>query len=623
MPASSNTQVATGALLPDEAIDNATKFGFDDYSTALGSIIMDENLQTPFTIAIHGDWGSGKTSLMKTIVRKLESSDIEGAKVKSIWFSAWEFEKLKMPLWNVFLNHVIMELQEMMPNEDVKAKVKAVGQGILALSGEILFRKMVGLSLKEVDQIKEKVWKDIERIDSLQEELSTCIEKALKSDPKKRKRLAIFIDDLDRCLPEQCVEIFESIKLFLSCKNCVFVVGVDREQVRKAFQLRFRETQDEKGLAYVEKFIQLQFDLPRKTPEEVKEFLLEHASEQLKRNPKTIELISKFIEPNPRKIKRWLNSVLFLERLFRVKQEKLSLVYPAEIDVSIASIWLFLKSFFPDFAIFVESDSSMLNTGIRVAKGEGTKEDKERIGDFTIDKRLGEFLSLLTPDYNEDQLRDMVYLSKLTPAQYVSVLPRDILNRIAEMTEKELSSQLALLGDDGILSLADRLIDNLSQIQNWTIYEEKTKLFDLLNLLFEGLGEDPAKASMLNKVLEFMLSSLYAYRYFARAKLRAYISQPAVRNIVIKEKLLDKIILVFARSTSFEQAKQNSAVLLDFIDDLTQKQIETIIEASLENDQIYSSWGAQKNLKKIFSTHKAKIQAEKVTEIEKTLDIEL
>ena len=622
MPAPNNAQIATVSLLPDEAIDNATKFGFDDYSTALASIIKDKNLQTPFTIAIHGDWGSGKTSLMKTIAKKLESSDIKGVKVKSIWFSAWEFEKLKMPLWNIFLNHVIMELQEMMPNDVHKTKIKAIGQGILALSGEILFRKIVGVSLKDVEKIKEKVWKDIERINSLREELSKCIEKALKKDPKKRRRLAIFIDDLDRCLPEQCVEIFESIKLFLSCKNCVFVVGVDREQVRKAFQLRFQATEDEKGLAYVEKFTQLQFDLPRKTPEEVKEFLLEHASEQLKKNPKTIELISKFVAPNPRKIKRWLNSVLFLERLFRIKQEKLSLVYPVEIDVSIASIWLFLRSFFPDFAIFVESDLSMLNTAIRVARGEGAKEDKQKIGDFTIDKRLAEFLSLLTPDYNEDQLKDIVYLSELTPAQYVSVLPRDILNRIAEMTEEELSDQLTLLSKDSILSLVDRLVDNLSQIPNWRIYEEKIKLFDLLNLLFEGLEEDLTKAAMLNKILEFMLTSIYAYGYFC-PKLETYISQTAVRRIVIEEKLLDKIIMVFAKSNSFERAKQNSAILLDFINDLTQKQVNTIIEASLENDQIYDSWGAQKNLKTIFQRHKAKIQAEKVKEIEKNLDIKL
>jgi len=264
----------------------------------------------------------------------------------------------------------------------------------------------------------------------------------------------------------------------------------------------------------------------------------------------------------------------------------------------------------------------MLNTAIRVARGEGPEEDKQKIGDFTIDKRLAEFLSLLTPDINEDQLRDIVYLSKLTPAQYVSVLPKDILDRIAEMTEDELSDQLTLLSEDNTLSLADRLVNNLSRISNWEIYEEKEKLFDLLNLVFEHLEEDSAKASMLNKIVEFMLSSVYANRYFEE-KLRTCISRLSNRNIIIEEKILDKIILVFAGSSSFDQAKLNSAILLDFTDNLTQKQIEVITEASLKNNQIYYSWGAQKNLRVIFSKHKTKIPVEKILEIEKKFNISL
>ncbi|MCJ7560188.1 KAP family NTPase [Candidatus Bathyarchaeota archaeon] len=412
---SEEAKIATGSLLPDEESDNATKFGFDDYSVALASIITSKSLQTPFTIAIHGDWGSGKTSLMKTVARKLESPIDKCARVKTIWFNAWEFEKLSVPLWTIFLNRVIIELQEITQNEGLKSKIEAVGEGVLALSTNILLRKVVGITLKEVQEIKENVWTDIKRINSLKEELSSSIENALKQDRQKRERLVIFIDDLDRCLPGQAIEIFESIKLFLSCKNCVFIIGVDKEQIRKAFERQFGEKEGPSGLFYVEKFIQLQFDLPRKTPVEVEDFLREHASEQLKKSPKTIELISRFIEPNPRKIKRWINSVSFLEKLFRIKQEKLLTKYPTEIDLSIVSIWLFLKSFFPDFATFIESDLPLLNIAIRVAKGRGSEEDKKKMEDFKIDKRLAEFLSLLKTDYDENQLREVVYLSRLTP----------------------------------------------------------------------------------------------------------------------------------------------------------------------------------------------------------------
>jgi len=618
MMASDEVNAKIGSLIPDEEIDDAKKFGFDDYSTALASIIEDENLQTPFTIAIHGDWGSGKTSLMKTVARKLESSTT-GVGIKTIWFSAWEFEKLALPLWAVFLNRVIMELHEMMP-DNLKSKIKDLGQEILTLSADLLLRKTVGTTLAEVKKIKEKVWNDIKRVDSLREELSRYIEKALKKDPQK-DRLAIFIDDLDRCLPNQCVEVFESIKLFLSCKNCVFIVGIDKEQIRKAFESKFGE-KGPSGLLYVEKFIQLQFDLPMKTPNEVEEFLRENASEQLKKNPKTIELISRFIEPNPRKIKRWLNSVLFLEKLFRVKQEKLQLGVSAEIDVSIASIWLFLKSFFPDFATFVESDPSVLNTAIKVARGEGSDEDKKKIGDFTIDKRLAEFLSLLEPNYNEDQLKDIVYLSRLTPAIYVSLLPKDKLMRIAEMTEDELSDQFALLSEDSALSLADRIIESLLHIKDYEEYEKNSKLFDLLGLLFEKSKGASKKTSLLGKILEFMLRSYYAYNHFFQ-KLKNYTSSPLLRKRIVKKGFLDLIIKLFINSNSFEKAKQNSATLLNFSEDLTSEQIDNIIKASLENDQISNSWGAQKNLKQIFSRHKEKISEEEESKIKKTLGISL
>lgn len=614
------TKSINGSLLPDEPIDNAKDFGFDDYSSALVSIIKDQNLQTPFTIAIHGDWGSGKTSLMKTVAKKLESSTVEGVKVKTVWFSAWEFGKLPVPLWTVFLNRVIMELQDMVPDESLKSKIKAVGLGILALSADVLFRRVIGVTFKDIEGIKERVWEDIKKIDSLREELSHYIEKALENDPKKRERLAIFIDDLDRCLPQQAVEIFESIKLFLSCRNCVFIVGVDKEQIRKAFEQKFGAKGEQRGLIYVEKFIQLQFDLPRKTPDEVKDFLWEHASEQLKARPKTIELISRFIEPNPRKIKRWINSVLFLEKLFRIKQEKLRLGISAEIDVSIASIWLFLKSFFPDFAAFVEMNPSVLNVAIEVASGEGSDEDKKKIGEFTIDKRLAEFLSLLEPNYDEAQLKDIVYLSRLTPTLYVSLLPEDKLKRIAEMTQDELQSQFKLLSEDSILSLADRIVENLRYVQNYKDYEENSRLFGLLSVLFESSEGVSLKATLFEKIFDFILASDYAYLHFI-ARLKTYTSLPEIRKTIIEKGLLNQIITVFIKSNSFEQATQNSAILLNFNEELTSEQIDTIVKASLENDQIYHSWGAQKNLKVIFSRHKEEISEEKRAEIKKTLRI--
>jgi len=44
----------------------------------------------------------------------------------------------------------------------------------------------------------------------------------------EKGRLVVFIDDLDRCLPEGEITVLESLKLFLDKSQCVFVIGLDQ-----------------------------------------------------------------------------------------------------------------------------------------------------------------------------------------------------------------------------------------------------------------------------------------------------------------------------------------------------------------------------------------------------------
>ena len=50
----------------------------------------------------------------------------------------------------------------------------------------------------------------------------------------------VFVDDLDRCLPEKAIEVLEAIKLFLEAPGTVFVLGMDREVVERGVESRYR-----------------------------------------------------------------------------------------------------------------------------------------------------------------------------------------------------------------------------------------------------------------------------------------------------------------------------------------------------------------------------------------------
>src|SRR5207247_1734752 len=97
------------AILPDTETATATRFGFSQLSEILVNVIMNEKNMTPMTIGIHGPWGTGKTSLMKTIEQKLlNRSNLPGErnKVKTVWFNAWRYAAEESIL-TALLNEVI------------------------------------------------------------------------------------------------------------------------------------------------------------------------------------------------------------------------------------------------------------------------------------------------------------------------------------------------------------------------------------------------------------------------------------------------------------------------------------------------------------------------------------
>lgn len=121
------------------------------------------------------------------------------------------------------------------------------------------------------------------------------------------KRLVIFIDDLDRCSHAQVVALLESIKLYLQTRNCVFVLGMDSSAARRALEKSLPGSSKEHAQEYLEKLFQQIVPVP--VPGKTWEFLDALVRRGGLPNECT-SLLAEMLEPNPRKMKNFVNSLV-------------------------------------------------------------------------------------------------------------------------------------------------------------------------------------------------------------------------------------------------------------------------------------------------------------------------
>lgn len=92
--------------------------GVSEHIGALVTFISQCN--TPMTIAIQGDWGTGKTSMMNLVRSRLTDLGIE-----SVWFNTWQFSQFN--LQEDVPVALLMELLQSIGIEESKLKDMALG----------------------------------------------------------------------------------------------------------------------------------------------------------------------------------------------------------------------------------------------------------------------------------------------------------------------------------------------------------------------------------------------------------------------------------------------------------------------------------------------------------------
>ena len=297
---------------PDKPVStiNEDLFNVEVYVNALCSFIR--SCETPMTISIQGDWGSGKTSMMNMM-----KSNLQGA-VWPIWFNTWQFSQFDMG------NTLVFSMMDVILKElDCGANVrKRIIDGLLGF-GKRVVRNVsdyaLGGEITSVISNSLEFPNDADFASEISELKNTFVEAVKKKLEKEhRDRVVIFVDDLDRLQPAKAVELLEVLKLFLDCDRCVFVLAVDYEVVTLGIRQKFgNDVSEEKGRSFFDKIIQLPFKMPVSNYDIHKyvKGMMERMNVSTEEKEVTLffNLIQNSIGFNPRSMKRLFNTYELLD----------------------------------------------------------------------------------------------------------------------------------------------------------------------------------------------------------------------------------------------------------------------------------------------------------------------
>lgn len=244
---------------PIQSMDD-DHLGFRVYVDALHRFIL--SCETPMTVAIQGDWGSGKTSLMNLIRSSMEGGD---GRIRCAWINTWQFSQfdlgaeLPFSVIALFSRQLAGEEQSSDVLRTVRDLALRAGKGAALMATAFVAGKDSAEAMANfsggapVDATQ--------RISEMRGKLQKLVNDAREK--QGVDRFVIFVDDIDRLVPERAVELLEAMKVFLDLEGCVFVLACDYQVVSSGLRAKFQQdSSDLKGKHFFDKIIQLPFSMP-------------------------------------------------------------------------------------------------------------------------------------------------------------------------------------------------------------------------------------------------------------------------------------------------------------------------------------------------------------------------
>ena len=258
----------------------------------------------PISIGVFGTWGTGKSTVLELAEQRLRQSKPEPIIIE---FDAWlyqGFDDSKAALMEVVAERLLAEAKS---NDTLFDKAKSFARRInyfraIGMAADfgigMAFGVPPGLLTKAGGAIGSLITGDggAAEVDALKgagKEVASAWSQLVgpkkeRTPPKEiaafRKEfeeiiagldrpLVLFIDNLDRCLPDVAIGTLEAIRLFLFIKGSAFVIAADEDMVRHSVSKHFGGITSRHVNDYLDKVIQVPLRVPQVSAEDVRAYM--------------------------------------------------------------------------------------------------------------------------------------------------------------------------------------------------------------------------------------------------------------------------------------------------------------------------------------------------------------
>lgn len=237
--------------------------GYRDFAEHVKHTIDSIDFNESVVLAVTGPWGSGKTTFVNFVIQSSKSI-LHIAKFNPWWFTP------NNNLTELFFEKLIFELAKAYPEPNVKTLVQkffellrkgkrfipSIVKGGVNCAGMYCGSPECGAVAGE---ITERVVEDAIASSNSEFDLDECKAQLIETLSRHNQRILFVIDDIDRLHPAEICELFNSVKIISDLPKITFLLIYERKVVENAISTEYRVD----GAAYIEKIIQLQFEIPK------------------------------------------------------------------------------------------------------------------------------------------------------------------------------------------------------------------------------------------------------------------------------------------------------------------------------------------------------------------------